>query len=65
MDTTDPIRILQELTSEQILQRLQDLDRQCRFLGVLLRAARLRERDTSNWQSLSAARRQESGVTRG
>jgi hypothetical protein len=41
----DPATLLDNLDPEQIIERLQELDRESRALRILLRVARLRERN--------------------
>lgn len=42
--TTDPIALVDALSVEEIIAKINDLDRQVKALRVLLRAARARER---------------------
>jgi hypothetical protein len=42
---TDASALLESLNPEQIVDRLQALDRESRALRVLLRASRIRQRD--------------------
>jgi hypothetical protein len=52
MANADPVQLVDQLDPEQIAARIEELDRQCEALRVLLRAARARR-----WRRPSASER--------